>query len=225
MKVMHVDIETVHDDKISGECYPEPPYGNLKDEKKRQALAENWALDCNGRRKKMACEPRMNCIIEIQACDQNEEWLMGVEKEEANLLIQFWHNIQYYDIIAGFGIMGFDIPTIIQRSIHHGIEPTKDLTNQSIYRREPIYDTQVVLSPTNKPEKGYDLNWYCRHYGLREKTGKASDVYELWKEGKAKEISDYCRGDVLAGKELFDKIYPYYPIPRNYDKEIRNETS
>ena len=220
MSPLHTDIETVPDTDLPEDLKPECKYGNLKDEKKREAKKKEW--EETGLIKDMSCEPRMFKIICIEACGKDGKFLWDSwEMTEKEQLEQFWKALETkgFDLVQGFGISHFDVPGILQRSLLLGVLPTMDLSNTSKYKRSPVYDSQMVLSPNNQPEKGYDLNWYCKRYGLPEKTGKGSEVYQMFLDGKLKEISSYCRDDVLSEKALYEKIIKYYPVPRNYDRE------
>ena len=218
--ILHFDIESRPDPNFPEDKKPKAP---LKGATKAETIAKkekDWAENPEGLIKKMSCDPRMNMIISIEACGSDGKFLWNSwEMTEKEQLEAFWEAVKRFDSVQGFGIAGYDIPTILQRSIILNVEVTTDFSNSSKYKRFPVYDSQLVLSPNNAPEKDINLDFYCWRYGLPAKTGKGSQVYQMFCEGKIKEISEYCRNDVIAEKALFEKIINYYPVPRNYDRE------
>jgi hypothetical protein len=50
------------------------------------------------------------------------------------------------------------------------------------------------------------LDFYLRRYGIGEKTGSGGDVYQMYQDGKIKEIEQYCLDDVLLTAKLFARV-------------------
>ncbi len=219
--ILFFDEETIPNISLPKDNWPKAPLKNATKPETIAKIEQEWIENPEKQIKKMSCDYRMNKIVSLQMFRVTNNFTSFVQSygDEKQMLQTFWNEVQKTDLIVGFGISGFDIPTIVQRSSILQVEPTKDFTNLSPYSRSPVYDIQRVLSLTGKPEAGFNLNWWLQYYGLATKLGDGSQVYTWYREGEIDKIHEYCRQDVLATKLLFEKIIKYHPIPRNYDRE------
>lgn len=164
--------------------------------------------------KTMSCSPDMNKIISIEMFSSRKDnfyTLTPTNKldQEINMLTDFWSFISNADLIVGFGLSRFDIPTVLFRSMMLGIRPSIELSMKK-YSRSPIYDISMILSNwdiscTRK------INWYLKRFGLPAITEDASQVYQMHKDEKYQEISESCRNNVLSVKALFERTIEQYP--------------
>jgi predicted PolB exonuclease-like 3'-5' exonuclease len=218
MNYIVLDIETIPDHDISKDLRPEVKLGNLKDKEKIEAKQAEW--EENGQVKAMSVSTLMNKIVSIQMWsskyDDFVKELQDLDNDEESMIKVFWDVVQSHDVVVGHNILGFDLPTILNRSMILGIEPTK-IFNMPRYRNYPLYDTMQILAGWDS-SKWKGLDWLCQRLGIEGKTHDGSKVYRLCQEGKIDEIHEYCRNDVRMTMELFHKIEPYYPIEEKWLK-------
>jgi DNA polymerase elongation subunit (family B) len=203
-----VDIETVPSEDLPEELKPEVALGNLKDKDKIALKVQEW--EENGQIKKMSVSPFMNQIVSIQMWSSITKDYINTEGfSEVHLLVELDSAISNHDVIVGHGIYGFDLPTVMARAMINDVKLDLRFKPVKRYSNYPFYDTMQVLAGWEK-DKWKCLDWWCARLGIKGKSGKASDVYKLWQEGKRKEIDDYCREDVRCSKELYLRIRDYY---------------
>jgi len=127
------------------------------------------------------------------------------EKDEKKMLEKFWDIAKDADLFIGHNVIDFDLKFIYQRSIIHGVKPTKGLSFAR-YRNDPIYDTDREW-----------MKWSASRIGLEHlalaldiptpKDGiDGSQVYEFYKKGEVKKILDYCKRDVETTRKIYKKL-------------------
>ena len=137
-------------------------------------------------------------------------------KSEQELLSAFWgalatipNYIESPLTVVTFNGIGFDIPTLIKRSIindiaTHGIKiPTKK------YSTKGHFDVMGVLSGYDI-SKVHSLDICCKMYNIPFDNTDGSDIYALYQQGLIEEITDHCEKDVIATEQLYNKIKNYY---------------
>ena len=149
------------------------------------------------------------CCISAVAGDLDEEhrnphsWVASSPGEEADMLRQFWNDIQQLSRHAHSDIQWitcngkrFDVPFLSARSIRHGIEPTnKGILNTHKYQSDTHLDLANV----------WDAPWYsladlCDHLGVESPKGDfdGSDVAPAIDDGNPDKVRRYCEGDAVA---------------------------
>lgn len=202
------DIETVPDENMLDDLKPEVSLGNLKDPVKVAAKIKEWE---KGQIKKMSVSPFMNQVISIQAWSTIENKFIEFDgySTEAGKINFIMELIGLHDLVIGHNIVGFDLTTIKMRAMVHGIILPGKFKALKKYSDFPFYDTMQQLAGWDSSQwKG--LDWWCRRLGIEGKSNHGSNVYQMWKEGKQSEIDEYCRDDVRATKELYDRIHEFY---------------
>lgn len=117
----------------------------------------------------------------------------------------FWDPATDVDPFVGFNILSLDLRFIVQRSIVHGIRPTKRLSFAR-YRSEPAYD--VI-----QEWECWDLE-YIKLGGLAEALDlespkgdlDGSKVYDYYQDGKLEEVYPYCMEDVRTTRAIYRKM-------------------
>lgn len=160
----------------------------------------------------------MGCVLinsedtELKAMRENVKF---VASDERGIVENFWNYIKknQYNLFVTFNGREFDCPYIMLKSLVHGIKPSYNLMKGNDFN---IRDYHVDLmkefifnkhSPTGARRK-FSLDWYCKKLGITSpKThGVTGDmVGTLYKEGRIKEIADYCYEDVFATMKLFER--------------------
>lgn len=135
--------------------------------------------------------------------DGRIEYISG---NEEHLLRIFWEDVQWYDQFVTFNGRAFDCPFIMLRSAILGIAATRNLAPYR-YKADEHCDLLDQLTFYNASRK-FNLDFYCKAFGIASpKAGGITglDLGPLFREGRFREIADYCIGDVIATGELFKR--------------------
>lgn len=194
-----VDIETIPADDMADDLKPQCALGNLVDPVKIAAKKEEWEED--GQVKRMSLSPAMNKIVSLQMWSDG---FYGCMETEEDMLKEFWTAVSCYNIVVGYNLINFDLPTILMRSMLLGIKPSRELPLRK-YSREPLFDVMQELAFWN-PENWKGLDWWAKRLGVGATIGSGADIYKLWKEGKQEEIDTHCRRDVELTRDIYERI-------------------
>jgi 3'-5' exonuclease len=108
----------------------------------------------------------------------------------------------------GHNIKSFDIPFLYLRAAKYDLKWLQQVIPNG-FQRDRIYDTMEMCAVTARmtPDKYVGLDKACRFFGLDGKGDiDGSMVYDLYKEGRYQEISDYCKADVERVIELHKRL-------------------
>jgi len=175
----------------------------LKWEQESKADAVSESMD------KCSFDGALNHIICIGLAIDDEEPIAIVANtpdHEAGLLTEFYRLIGSLPIVTrfvGHNISGFDLKVIKQRSIVLGVKPCNHIPfDAKPWDRNP-FDTMYMWDSKNNAK----LDKIARAMGFEGKGGiDGSDVYPMWKDGKFKEIADYCKADVSLTRDVYKKM-------------------
>ncbi len=163
--------------------------------------------------RKTALDPWAGQIVSIAyKLDDDEfgdEEVMGMwGQSEERLLTAFSEALQHYDRklvdkmsvvhFVGHNIKSFDIPYLYLRAAKYGLKWLQQVIPNG-FQRDRIIDTMEMCAVTARmtPDKYVGLDKACKFFGLDGKGDiDGSMVYDLYKEGRYQEISDYCKADV-----------------------------
>ena len=129
--------------------------------------------------------------------------MFGNEKE---ILEKFWQLAKDADLFIGHNVMDFDFRFIYKRSIIHRVRPTQDLSFAR-YRNSPIFDTMKEWEKWGSV--GTSLHKLSIALGIdspKEDGIDGSQVYDYFLAGKTEKIIEYCKRDVLATREIYQRI-------------------
>jgi len=138
--------------------------------------------------------------VVCHSSDESGTW------DEKRLLEWFWKVAEQSDLFVGHNIFDFDTRFICQRSVVLGARPTKDF-NFGRYRSNPIFDTMQEWT-----KWGWAGKLTLEHLALAlgiptPKVGiDGSQVAEFYKQGKIKEICEYCKRDVETTREIYKRM-------------------
>ncbi|HOY55807.1 MAG TPA: ribonuclease H-like domain-containing protein [bacterium] len=138
------------------------------------------------------------------------EFIVATEKE---ILEKFWLDIKFYDQIITYNGRGFDVPFIIFRSIALGIKPTKNLMPYR-YSSKDHFDILDQLTFYGAFRK-FSLEVLCRAFNIKnpkEEGVSGLAINELFKNKDYQTIAEYCMRDVVATKELYEKVKAFIEI-------------
>ena len=136
--------------------------------------------------------------------DGDVEYLVKTEKE---IVSNFWLDIKNFDQVITFNGRCFDVPFIIFRSILHNVKPTKNLMPNRYYK-DVHYDLMDVLSFYGAFRK-FSLEVLAQTFGIKNPKDEGVSglvVNDLFKKQEYKKIAEYCMRDVVATRELYEKV-------------------
>ena len=129
-----------------------------------------------------------------------------VSDDEAKLLIDFWSILRRENIksfVAHNGL-SFDLPYIWKRSVINKVNPSIQLDLRR-YRSDFVYDTMCVWGNW-EPRGNPSLNALARGLGIGAKSGSGDQVLQLWREGRYKEIAEYCLQDCWLTYQCYGRM-------------------
>ena len=148
------------------------------------------------------------CIGGIILSDDFEpqEAIAWYGPNERELLRQFWARIGQLrpSLFITHNGLGFDFPILRNRSIIQRVKPPVDVSLAK-YRTEPVFDTLAVWS--NWEARGrIKLDVLARVLGCETKSGSGSQVAEMWKAGRGKDIAEYCLRDCYVTYGCYSRM-------------------
>ncbi len=133
--------------------------------------------------------------------DKSVEVLQGDEKQ---ILKDFWKIAKGVSLFIGFNNMDFDLRFIYQRSTVQNVIPTKNLSFAR-YRSDPIFDIMWEWRKWAR-EPSVNLDTLAKALGIpSSKDGgmEGKDVWQAYKNGRIKDICDYCKRDVDVTRAIY----------------------
>ncbi|HYQ87347.1 MAG TPA: ribonuclease H-like domain-containing protein [Bacteroidota bacterium] len=135
--------------------------------------------------------------------ERNIEYHAGTEEQ---IVRQFWDDVRHYDQFITFNGRSFDCPFLMIRSAMLSIPPTRSLMP---YRYDSSTHCDLLDQLTfYGAVRRFNLDFYCKSFGIKSPKSEGVsglDIGPMFREGKFKEIAQYCAGDVIATAELFRK--------------------
>ena len=120
------------------------------------------------------------------------------------------------DRLVTFNGSSFDIPTLLLRSMAHGIHSPVLLAAHQEYRYKPDlnYDVREQFSNFGRFRDGA-LRAFCLGLGLPDPKaeGDGAHVSDLVARGDAESLVRYCRGDVRATASLYKAWRAFHRAP------------
>ncbi len=136
---------------------------------------------------------------------------------EEGILNKFWEIASRCHTFVTYNGRGFDVPFVMVRSAVHHIHPTKNLSKaRYLYQMDKdavhvdLYDQLTFYRAFFGGHMG--LHMACQAFGIcSPKQGgmDGSQVGEAFKQGKHKEIAEYCLADIIATADLY-KVWNEY---------------
>lgn len=134
--------------------------------------------------------------------------------DEAKTLRQFWEVAKNIDTFVGHNILDFDLKFLWQRSIVLGVLPTWQRYNRGMpkylsfarYAHFPVFDTMHEWGAWGQTKAGLEHVALALGVPTPKEGIDGSEVYKFFKEGKVKEICEYCKRDVDTTREVYKKM-------------------
>ena len=140
-----------------------------------------------------------------------------VDQDERRLLKNFWGTLRPDDTIVGHNVREFDLARIKQRSWIVGVEPSFDVS-MAKYRENQVYDVMDMWTNWGRPD-GASLDNISRALGVGKKTGHGSQVDQLWREERYRELLDYCMQDVHLTYLIYCRMKFRQPLDFNLPEQ------
>jgi hypothetical protein len=141
---------------------------------------------------------------------------LGADRfSESELVSRFWQVFETSEILVTFNGRGFDLPVLEIQALKHGLSlPRYFATGQSrqTFRGSRYSDAYHIdlcdfLSNFGAAHRRGSLDMLARLTGLPGKyTIAGEDVEYLFRQGRLKEINQYCMTDALQTYLLFLKV-------------------
>ncbi len=158
-------------------------------------------------------------IATLQA-DQNYRIVslgcLGIDRfSESELVSRFWQLFETCDTLVSFNGRGFDLPVLESRALKHALSLPRYFAAgraRSTYRGSRYSDAFHLdicdfLSNFGAAQRRGSLDLLARIIGLPGKYSIAGeDVEYLYRQGRLKEINQYCMTDVLQTFLLFLRV-------------------
>ncbi len=153
------------------------------------------------------------CIGALIAHRDNEHWVVDAlgaphagERSEKELIASFVSRIaELSPQLVTFNGSSFDLPVLRHRAMMHKV-PASGLSARPYFNRytEDAIDLCDVLFSFNSQGKA-SLHEVCRVMGLPGKPDgiRGEDIDRYHREGRIREIADYCEGDVVNTYQLW----------------------
>jgi len=133
-----------------------------------------------------------------------------IESDERKMLEEFWSKLDKFDRVVSFNGRKFDGPFLSVRSAVYGLKPSRNLAGYR-YSIEDHIDLLEVLTfhGTTSWDQTPTLHAACVAFGIP--SPKTDEVHgytvdTFYRQGRLREIADYCRRDVEATAELFRRL-------------------
>jgi DNA polymerase elongation subunit (family B) len=135
-----------------------------------------------------------------------------VGSSEKEMLSDFWAALSKYGRCVTFNGRTFDGPFLSVRSAIHGLLPSKNLLGYR-YSMENHVDLLEVLTFQGAVSRDQvpSLHAACVAFGIPSPKSEEMHGYavgDLYRQGRVREIADYCRRDVEATAALYRRLEP-----------------
>jgi len=132
---------------------------------------------------------------------------------ETDILNKWWEIVRKHNgRFVHFNGLKFDVPWIIKRSMKHNIRPTnKEFLELRRFIKYPHFDVQMIMADWDRYASA-TLDLTCDFLNIpspKEGEVKADEVAQAFKDGRIKEIAEYCLRDVDATHKVYNILQSY----------------
>ena len=147
------------------------------------------------------------------------------QRNEREMLAEFWEGAKHYDTFVTFNGRAFDVPFLLHRSVVQGVKPIKNLmegrypSQQHNCRHVDLQDELTFFGAMSRRPS---LHLFCRAYGIESPKTEVSgdDVAELFASKKFRDIARYNARDVVATTALYQKWLEYLSFKEKEESAI-----
>jgi len=127
---------------------------------------------------------------------------------EKTILQEFWRIITSFQTVVTYNGRGFDIPFLLQRSLVHEVEISRNLMPPRFSALREHMDLAEVLSQF-RATRLFGLEAWSQATGVdspKEGEVKGAQVGAAFHSGQVREIVEYCLRDVVATTQIAVKV-------------------
>ena len=128
-----------------------------------------------------------------------------LEGEESEIIKTFWKLAAECNLFVGHNILDFDLRFLYQRSIIHGIKPSREIPFTR-FRNNPIYDTMHEWSKWGREHVSLDSLSKALGIPSPKENLDGSKVYPYYRAGRLPEIIEYCKRDVDSVRSVYRRL-------------------
>ena len=128
-----------------------------------------------------------------------------LEGSEADLLKRFWAIALPAHLFIGHNIFDFDLRFILKRSVINQVKPSRELSFAR-YRNIPIFDTMHEWERWAYYRTSLKTLGHVLEISVAKGPFDGSQVPDLFSQGRAKEIYDYCKRDVELTRAIYNRM-------------------
>ena len=197
------DIETCSLDSDELEQFM-PPFEAPSNYKKPEAIENSKHEQEIKWRKKCALSPLTGKILAIGLRREGKDTIL--EGRESDIINDFWSYYRRYDPqpFIGFNIRNFDLPYIIRRGFHCGVDYPRNILQNGRYWRENIVDLMDTWSCGIYGER-VSLDNFCKFLNIKGKImGSGEHFGELYATDKEAAI-EYLKNDLKITQKVWEK--------------------
>ncbi|KKP81888.1 MAG: 3'-5' exonuclease, PolB [Candidatus Moranbacteria bacterium GW2011_GWF2_35_54] len=137
--------------------------------------------------------------------DFSENDILFKVKSESEMLASFWADIKKYKQVVTFNGRTFDGPFLHLRSAILKIKSSRNLVP---YRYDYKLHCDLLDQMTYYgASRRFNLDFYTKRFGIRSPKEEGIDgsmVSQMFKDGRQKEIAQYCARDIKATAKLYE---------------------
>lgn len=205
------DIETV---PLPSESYSDAQKGYIK-KKLDSALKRDPNLDVKQKEDEIrGTDPYLSRVVCIGLYQPRTGQSIALTNDDEKVILEsFWNTLKGFNgLFISYNGIRFDVPYILRRSLHYGIQPTNmSFLQYTKYDPFPPH-FDVFLQISGGREQFYSLHEACDFFGVpspKEGGIVAAQVGQAYAEGRIKEIAEYCLRDLVSTYKLFEKVRPF----------------
>jgi DNA polymerase elongation subunit (family B) len=128
--------------------------------------------------------------------------------DEATILQRFWTMIAQYDRVITYNGRGFDVPFLMQRALLRGVTVSCNLMPPRFSGTRVHLDLMEVLTQFGATRRTSLAAWVTAAGLSDPKAGpvRGEQVGAAFREGRTREIVEYCMRDVVATAQLAERV-------------------
>jgi 3'-5' exonuclease len=223
MEIACFDIETIPHQNLPENVKPEfdpksVKHGNTKDPTKRAAKESAERAKFNNTIiKTMSLHPDLcevvcfgGMIFDTVTGEHEDTIITGDEDAVKGAWEWIMAATRTFTPLVSYNGIAFDLRVLMHRAIDLHI-PVSGRVYHEITRRYSItyhFDLMQVMADWDR-QSWMGLDFWLKRFGIGQKNGSGGDVYQMYLDGKIKEIGEYCLNDVLLTARLFSRVEPW----------------
>ena len=203
--LIFIDIET-----IPGPVKPLPEEVEVpKTYTKPESIKKFQEENVDNFWKKQALNPLLGRIVSTGYAVENGGIKTVTGENESDVILTFNNILQEFsanELITwvGYNVKAFDLQWLWLRAKKYNCKRLAQLIPRDRYSPR-IIDLIEKVSGSYRFD-GYSLDNVLKYFGLTQKTGNGSEVFDLWQGGDWNAIAEYNKADVEVTRNLYRLI-------------------